>query len=93
MNKIPERMLSAIHAYIDGGVIPGGFLRAVICNNMREACCLADEENLQNLPAYVKYFYNNAPGICWGSKERMRAWVTAKEEARNQSWEDGTQLP
>ena len=51
-------------------------LRAVICNNLKDACGLADDDNLQNLPAFVAYFYNIAPSACWGSPEKYQAWIT-----------------
>ena len=71
---IPERMMPGIKRYIEEGIIPGHFLQAVISNNLSEACGRADDENMKNLPAYVAYFYNEAPATCWGSKERMQSW-------------------
>jgi hypothetical protein len=62
--EIPERMRP----------IPGRFLQAVICNDLKEACGQADNENIHQLPAYVAYFYNHAPHNCWGSRDIMMAW-------------------
>lgn len=76
--SIPERMMDGIQRYINDGIIPGDFLQAVICNNLREAVGRADDENLVNLPAFVMYFYNEAPGLCWGSKDKMDAWAESK---------------
>lgn len=72
---IPDRMQGAIHRYINNGIRPGSFLEAVICNDLFTAVGKADEENLENLPAYAAYFYNEAPSACWGSKEKMEAWI------------------
>ncbi len=72
---IPKRMAPGIHRYINYGTLPGDFLRAVICNKLKEAVMYADYENMHNLPAYVDYFYNKAPMGCWGSEERMHNWV------------------
>lgn len=72
---IPSRMMSAIERYANWGIPPGGFLTAVICNDLFNAVGLADKENLVNLSAYVSYFYNEVPSQCWGSKEKMTAWV------------------
>jgi len=71
---IPERMMLAIQRYIKGEK-PGGFLQAVICNDLFAAVGRADEENLTNLPAYIGYFYNEAPSESWGSREKMEAWI------------------
>ena len=72
---IPKRMESGIELYIKKGIMPGSFLTAVICNDLQGAVGAADSENIHNLPAYVSWFYNEAPHNCWGSKERMHAWV------------------
>ena len=72
---IPERMRGAISRYIELGIAPGDFLSAVICNNLSEAVGRADDENIELLPQYVAYFYNEAPEECWGSQEKMQAWI------------------
>lgn len=77
---IPQRMAWGIESYIERGVIPGDFLQAVICNDLKNAVGYADDENIQNLPAYVGYFYNNAPIGCWGSKNAMKIWAKSKIE-------------
>ena len=72
---IPERMHGAIQRYIEQRIGPGDFLMAVLCNDLREACARADDENITLLPVYVAFFYNEAPGACWGSPEKVRAWL------------------
>jgi len=72
---IPERMMPGIENYIKHGVIPGTFLQAVICNNLKEAFMFADDENFENLAAYAGYFYNEVPSNAWGSNKRMLQWA------------------
>jgi len=72
---IPDRMMGGIRRYIDEKIKPGEFLTAVICNDLAEAVGQADDENINNLPAYVSYFYNLAPAICHGSKKKMDEWL------------------
>lgn len=76
---IPERMMGGIQRYIDDRIRPGDFLQAVISNDLKLAVGYADEENLRNLPAYVAYFYNEAPSNCWGSRSTMKAWLEDKQ--------------
>lgn len=76
---IPDRMLDGIYRYIQHGILPGSFLTAVLNNNLADAVAHADDENMANLPAYVAYFYNETPSLCWGSAERVRNWVQAKQ--------------
>jgi hypothetical protein len=78
---IPERMMDGINLYVEHGIPPGDFLCAVITNDLSEACGRADDENIDNLPAYVAYFYNEAPSLCWGSVEKMQAWINNRRQA------------
>lgn len=72
---IREQMMEAIDRYINDRLEPGSFLTAVICNDLQGAVGCADNENLKNILAYVGYFYNEAPSECWGSEEKMQAWL------------------
>lgn len=75
---VPSGTLDAALRYLHEHIPPGDFLRAVICNDLKEAVARADDENLSNLPAIVAFFYNEAPTICWGSMQRMNDWLAAK---------------
>ncbi len=77
---IPARMMGAIERYVEYAAIPGDFLQAVICNDLKEALGRADDENMKNLPAYVAFFYNETPSLCWGSPKKMKAWCDSKQE-------------
>lgn len=77
---IPARMMNAIDLYVQRGIPPGDFLRAVICNDLSEAVGRADDENIAQLPAYVAYFWNECPSTCWGSVENMKAWMAGKRQ-------------
>ena len=72
---VPASLHPAIRAYIDEHRLPGHFLQAVICNDLSKALARADPENLDNIIAITGFFYNEAPSPCWGSKEKMVAWV------------------
>lgn len=77
---ISVRMLDAITRYTEQGIKPGGFLTAIIQNDMRKAVRLADSENMVNLPAYSGYFEHEAPSGCHGSVEIMDAWLASFHE-------------
>ncbi len=80
---IPSRMMPGIKRYIEERILPGDFLRAVICNNLKEAVMYADGENISNLPAYASYFYSHTPIACWGSEEKMKAWINDDSDDDN----------
>jgi len=75
---IPVRMMGGLRRWVDDHKLPGGFLQAVLENDLKEACGRADDENMRNLPAYVAWLYNEAPALCWGSKANVWAWEAAK---------------
>ena len=87
---IPERMRPDLLRYVRDGIKPGRFLQAVICNNLSLTVAHADEENVVLLPAYMGFFYWHAPSECSGSKEKMEAWIEAKQKERDaekvESW-------
>jgi hypothetical protein len=71
---IDSFMVSKLRAWVDHAEPIGGFLRAVLENNLKEACGRADSSNLANLPAFVSWLYNEAPSDCWGSPAKVAAW-------------------
>jgi hypothetical protein len=52
----------------------GGFLTAVLENNLSEALGRADEQNLQTIFHIVAYVYNELPSECWGSPDKVFKW-------------------
>lgn len=74
---IPVRMMPSLIRWIENGIIPGGFLKSVICNDLVRCIGRADEENERNLSAYVRFLYNHAPHNCYGSIEKMTDWNLA----------------
>ena len=60
--------------WIERGTEPGGFLTAVLCNDLAGAVDKADDRNVELIPNFVKLLYNHAPMACWGSKQRFWEW-------------------
>ena len=79
---INETMMGGITRYIQDGIEPGHFLCAVIIGDLFEAVARADKENLLNLRAFTGYFWNEAPSGCFGSQEKMDAWIKMKADYR-----------
>ena len=70
-----EYMAAGMERYVRLGIEPGGFMKAVLCNDLHEAVSRADATNQRNLAAWVKWCYNNLPNEAWGSPERYSQWV------------------
>lgn len=71
MVQIKEKL----RLYLEHGIEPGGFLMAVLSNDLVGAFSKADNENLQILDEIVKYVYNNLPSNSWGSREIVSTWL------------------
>ena len=72
---IPKRILESLDNYAKDKVPTGGFLRAVLSNNLFDAICRADLENLLALHQICKYIYNEIPSTCWGSPVIVKEWL------------------
>ena len=77
---VPPNTAESLRAYIETGRPTGGFLKAVLSNDLFGAYARADVENVAALPALVRWVYNNAPRLCWGSEDRVEDWMKMKRE-------------
>jgi hypothetical protein len=68
-------MASGMRRYIENGIEPGGFMRALLRNDLRGAVAAADAMNLVHIPHWVVWLENNLPGAAWGSDDRYTAWI------------------
>lgn len=75
---IPDYMHEGILNYVENRVKPGHFLTAIITNDLRNAVFHADSTNLNLIKNYVQWFYNHPPSPCWGSVEKMEAWLAGE---------------
>lgn len=72
---IPPYMMDHLMGYVNHGHMPGGFLRAVLENNLMAAVARADSTNMHALPAYCVYLYNEVDSRAWGSPEAVTEWL------------------
>ena len=72
---IPDHMIGGLRRYIENGVEPGGFLKALLGNDLKETFHRADDGNRRRVFEYLSFLYNYAPSDCWGSRDRVNAWM------------------
>jgi len=77
---IPEHTRGSLERYIKYGIPPGGFLTAVLSNDLFGAVGRADQENLVALHEIVEFIYRELPGGAWGSSQHVSDWL------RSDSW-------
>lgn len=85
---LPEHIQGGMSRYVEHGIEPGGFLYAVLCNDLRDAIGRASEDSVIQLSNIVSYCHNKIPGQCWGSREKVDAWIALHRRKR----EDESQL-
>ena len=72
---IPPITKDQIDEYVKNRIPPGGFLNAVLSNNLMESFYRADDINRHHMFDIVKYLYNDVPSDCWGSDDKVEAWL------------------
>lgn len=74
-SQLPEHIQEGIKNYIEQGVPCGSFVKAVICNDLKETCAQADAVNKYEIFNIVSWFCNKAPSACWGSQACYNHWI------------------
>ncbi len=69
-----EEAKASILRHVEHGIEPGGFIEAVLENDLKEALGRGDLESLANLFAIVSFCYNDIPAGAWGSPKKVQAW-------------------
>lgn len=77
LDRIPAHCRGGLLDYINHHIPTGRFLYAVLSNDLRDAYGRADDINRAHILDYVTYLWNCAPDACWGSPERVDAWLKA----------------
>lgn len=76
---LPPSAMESLAEYVRIGRPVGGFLEALLSNNLKDACAQADDINIWLLPIYVSYLHNKVPFLCWGSHEKYVAWIKFRQ--------------
>ena len=76
-------MTRALQDYVDNGSPKGGFLTAVLCNDLFGAAGKADDDNFETLAHVVCWCYNNVPSMARGSRAAYDRWCNAHLQVRN----------
>lgn len=72
---IKQDTIETINLYVTHGLPPGSFVSAVLANDLMGAFSKADEKNMIAMLPIVTYIYNEIPGNCHGSYERVKQWI------------------
>lgn len=72
---IPAPTLEALKRYVNHRCPTGGFLEAVLSNDLRRALGVVDRDNLLVLKEIVMWVYCKCPCEAQGACENYRAWI------------------
>jgi len=75
VSRLPEHMQEGAKAYVEHGRMPGGFMHAVLTNDLVGAVGHADATNAEALQEWVRWMYNDIPAPAWGSEEAVLEWI------------------
>ena len=79
---IPQNLIDSFDRYVNHGIPCGGFLNAVLSNDLMEAFGKADEDNRLILFDICQYIFNEVPLDCYGSREKVQDWIEKKRKER-----------
>jgi hypothetical protein len=72
-------MRGAVERYMEHGIPPGGFLTALLANDLIRAAGAADDINGQLLKEWASWLYNCAPPASFGSREAVASWMQQRQ--------------
>jgi hypothetical protein len=79
---VPQNLRDAVARYITHGTEPGGFVQAVLQNDLKSAVVRAGVSSKSGLVDLVMWLIAEAPESCWGSSERYRDWIAHNGQER-----------
>lgn len=83
--RIKPATIAAIRAHADRGEdLDNEFVNAALTNDLKETFAQADDDNILVVREVVMYLYNEIPGSCWGSREKVIAWRRERAAAREE---------
>lgn len=81
---MPEAIHRGLKRYRDTGCPTGGFLQAVLENNLMKAFAAADPQSTASMKDIVRWCYWNLPADAWGSAKQYKDWVEKHRASQEQ---------
>jgi hypothetical protein len=80
----PVHILDSINRYVEHKLEPGGFVTAVLSNDLTEAFKTADTDSEAGIRDILKYIRWEIPSLCWGSRAKVEAWLDTPCDSKPQ---------
>jgi hypothetical protein len=80
---LPEHLRAGMQRYIEHGIETGGFLRAVLENDLVHTFLRADYSmEMLQIGILVSFISDYVPPEAWGSPAKVAAWIAKHAKAR-----------
>lgn len=89
---IPSHMHEGVKNYALEGIQPGGFLRAVLENDLFSAASRADAKNIEKLGNWAIFIHCYLPANSYGSQQRVDDWINSFRADYPQDYEDAVDI-
>lgn len=76
-------VVKSLVRYVNDKVPTGGFLRAVLENDLMDSFSRADSHNTLFMKEIVQYVYNYVPMAAKGSRDAVDAWLKGENDLRS----------
>lgn len=77
--RCPEHISEGLKNYILNNISTGGFLHAVLVNDLFGAFGRADEINKEQMHQIIQFLHNEVPAVCFGTQEKYIAWLSRRK--------------
>lgn len=79
-SHVPDHLRGGLVRYFEHGILPGGFLQAVLCMNLPEAVARhAGPGAATTITILFQFLIVHAPLQAWGSRDNVLAWTTTPQ--------------
>jgi hypothetical protein len=75
---IPAHMHQGMDYYVKHHITPGGFLFAMLANQLELAAGKADETNRNLMHNYLSFFRECLDPEIWGTPEKVQSWINKR---------------
>jgi hypothetical protein len=75
-DRFPPHLWDGFKRYVVHGIRPGSFLYAFLVGDFHEMCRRGGQSGVEEIWPAVMYLHNSVPVGCFGSVQKVEAWLT-----------------
>lgn len=83
-SNIPDDIQKSLELYLLRGIMPGGFLEALLARDYNRAIDIADLINRERFWHIATWIRREAPKACWGDYNDVHNWTKDKNGCRTE---------